>query len=118
MPRPMRTPTEQELIDLRAACRRPRPRWAITDDPAIHARRAVHRAIREGRLPRLNGTIPCVDCGASADGYDHACYDEPLTVQPVCRSCNWHRGPAIDAPPAAPSKASIDKHPSAARIPR
>ena len=57
---------------------------------------AVARAIREGKLPRLDGTIRCVDCGQMATQYDHREYARPLDVVPVCRSCNIRRGPASD----------------------
>lgn len=36
----------------------------------------------------------CVDCGEQARDYDHRDYQKPLTVEPVCRSCNLRRGPA------------------------
>lgn len=60
------------------------------------AQRAVMKAIREGRLPRLDGSIPCVDCSAPAAVYDHRDYRRPLDVEPVCRRCNVRRGPAVD----------------------
>lgn len=54
----------------------------------------VAKAIRSGVLtaPRL---FACVDCGGQAIEYDHRDYNEPLKVDPVCRSCNLRRGPAI-----------------------
>jgi hypothetical protein len=52
-------------------------------------------AIRQGLLPKLDGTIACTDCGAPAKEYDHRDYGRPLDVQPVCRSCNKARGTAI-----------------------
>lgn len=63
---------------------------------AYPARAAVAQAIRDGKLPRLDGTIQCVDCGKPAKNYDHREYARPLDVQPVCRSCNLKRGPASD----------------------
>lgn len=55
---------------------------------------AVYAAIREGVL--LHPTeCKCVDCGAQAHQYDHRDYRRPLDVDPVCRSCNKRRGPAI-----------------------
>ena len=63
------------------------------------AKREVGRAIREGRLPRLTGVIPCVDCGKPAQIYEHRNYAKPLDVVPACRSCNALRGPAIDMAP-------------------
>lgn len=56
----------------------------------------VQRAIREGRLTRAS-EHQCVDCGKQACDYDHRDYNQPLAVQPVCRSCNLKRGPAIPA---------------------
>lgn len=50
-------------------------------------------AIRHGDLPKLDGSIACVDCGNPAAEYDHRDYRQPLDVQPVCRSCNQKRGP-------------------------
>jgi hypothetical protein len=54
----------------------------------------VHKAKKEGRLPLLDGTVCCVDCGKPATVYDHREYAKPLEVDPVCRSCNSRRGPA------------------------
>lgn len=52
-------------------------------------------AIRKGKLRRLDGTVPCVDCGKPATEYDHRDYAKPLEVEAVCSSCNSKRGPAI-----------------------
>lgn len=60
------------------------------------AHHLVWRAIRDGELPRLDGLIRCVDCGAPAVVYDHRSYAEPLKVDPVCKSCNGRRGPALE----------------------
>jgi len=54
----------------------------------------VNRAKKKGLLPKLDGSITCCDCGNPAEVYDHRDYNEPLNVEPVCYSCNWHRGPA------------------------
>jgi len=61
----------------------------------VHAKVAM--AIRRGVLPRLDGSIPCKDCGVPAQQYDHRHYSKPLEVEPVCRKCNLARGPALDA---------------------
>lgn len=53
----------------------------------------VHAAIRAGSIARLDGSVPCVDCGAPAAQYEHRDYSKPLAVDPVCRSCNIKRGP-------------------------
>lgn len=62
---------------------------------AAHA--AVANAIRTGLLPHPSA-CGCVDCGNGAAQYDHRDYSKPLDVQPVCRSCNVRRGPAIGHP--------------------
>lgn len=61
---------------------------------AIAATAEVAHAIRRGELPKVS-TLSCVDCGKPATDYDHRDYNKPLDVQPVCRSCNKLRGPAI-----------------------
>ena len=53
----------------------------------------TQRAIRRGEMPPARAYM-CVDCGNPATQYDHRDYSKPLHVDPVCRSCNWHRGPA------------------------
>ena len=58
------------------------------------ATRAVVKQIRQGLLPKAKDCL-CVDCGNPAFDYDHWDYNRPLDVQPVCRSCNRKRGPAI-----------------------
>jgi hypothetical protein len=55
---------------------------------------AANRAVVRGRLPRLDGSIACVDCGKPAKHYDHRDYAKPLDVDPVCVGCNIRRGPA------------------------
>ena len=59
------------------------------------AQASVSKAIGLGQLKRLDGSILCVDCGKPAAHYDHRDYKRPLEVEPVCRSCNRKRGPAI-----------------------
>lgn len=58
--------------------------------------KAVSKAVKEGDLPRLDGSIRCVDCGEPAKNYDHRDYAKPLDVEPVCISCNLKRGPAAN----------------------
>ena|SRR3990172_8003554 len=53
----------------------------------------VRRAVKKGILPKLDGTIKCVDCGGIAKHYDHRDYSRPLDVNPVCPKCNSNRGP-------------------------
>lgn len=55
----------------------------------------VHGAVSLGLLPKLDGSVPCIDCGKPATDYDHRDYNKPLDVEPTCRSCNIKRGPAI-----------------------
>jgi len=59
------------------------------------AARQVALAIKRGELSRPE-TQRCVDCGRRARQYDHRLYAAPLQVEPVCRSCNAKRGPALD----------------------
>src|SRR6267154_4067843 len=54
----------------------------------------VATAVRHGVLAKAV-TLQCVDCGKPASEYDHRDYHKPLDVVPVCRSCNYMRGPAI-----------------------
>lgn len=54
----------------------------------------IQVAIRSGRLPHPS-TLECADCRAPATEYEHRDYSKPLAVEPICRSCNLKRGPAI-----------------------
>lgn len=65
---------------------------------AVTAHKLVSEAIKRGELcsPR---TLDCADCGGQAMDYDHRDYTKPLAVEPVCRSCNKLRGPAIGSLP-------------------
>lgn len=54
----------------------------------------VGLAVRRGELAPAK-TLSCADCGSQASEYDHRDYNFPLIVEPVCRSCNLLRGPAI-----------------------
>lgn len=56
------------------------------------AHSVVGNTVRDGRLPKLDGSIKCTDCPKPAVHYDHRDYDKPLAVEPVCRSCNRRRG--------------------------
>lgn len=59
----------------------------------------VQAAVRRGELPKLDGSVPCDDCGYPARVYDHRSYAKPLEVAPVCWSCNQRRGPAVEMAP-------------------
>src|ERR1700722_14808754 len=72
-------------------CSQGRRRAIISIASKAHAK--VQAAIRKGLLPRLDGTVACVDCGCEAEVYDHREYARPLDVQPVCLACNNKRGP-------------------------
>lgn len=54
----------------------------------------VNRAVREGILPHPT-KLRCADCRGPATQYEHRDYNKPLAVDPICRSCNCRRGPAI-----------------------
>lgn len=62
----------------------------------------VHAAIKQGLLPSPL-TLKCADCGGDATEYEHRDYNKPLAVDPICRSCNLRRGPAI------PLKGSVER---------
>lgn len=64
------------------------------------AHRYVEAAVRHGDLPKLDGSIACVDCGLSAEEYDHRDYKKPMEVDPVCRECNAKRGPGLHRDPS------------------
>jgi hypothetical protein len=77
---------------------------------ATQAQLAVKRAVANGDLAKLDGSIPCVDCGKPARNYDHRDYHKPLEVDPVCLSCNKQRGPAepyATNPPPRPTESQI-----------
>ena len=57
----------------------------------------VRYAVRGGILPKLDGSINCVDCDKKAVHYDHRDYLKPLDVSPVCHSCNLNRGKGINS---------------------
>lgn len=63
------------------------------------AHRKVFEAVKKGILPKLDGAIPCADCGRPAQVYDHRDYSRPLDVVPVCKRCNIRRGPAEQTAP-------------------
>lgn len=50
------------------------------------------KAIKRGDIPPIDTNSICVDCGGQATEYEHRNYFYPLTVDPVCRSCNSQRG--------------------------
>jgi hypothetical protein len=66
----------------------------------VLAHRYVSVALYNGDLPRLDGSIPCADCGKPAQEYDHRDYKKPMEVAPVCKSCNAARGPGLHRDPS------------------
>lgn len=81
-------------------CRRDANGVPLMDNPYYvqsRAQRLVRDAVLSGAMPQAS-TLLCVDCGNWAKVYDHRKYSEPLTVEPVCVSCNCKRGPAEDSP--------------------
>src|SRR5262245_11494339 len=85
---------------------KPRARKRRTDREVspLQLRKRCHSrvmsAIEQGKLPRLDGSIPCTDCGAPAECYDHRNYYHALAVDPVCRGCNNRRGPGFPLNPS------------------
>ena len=53
----------------------------------------MNKALKRGDLESYRGK-KCMDCGKSAECYDHRDYRKPLKVDPVCKSCNSRRGTA------------------------
>lgn len=68
------------------------------------AHRYVTAAIYHGDLPRLDGSVACVDCGRAAEEYDHRDYKKPMEVEPVCKACNAARGPGLHRDPSETAK--------------
>ena len=53
----------------------------------------LNKAIKAGEMLPAKEHV-CVDCGDKAAHYDHRDYRKLTDVQPVCRVCNFRRGPA------------------------
>ena len=70
-------------------CWKCRERWQIVKNRVA----GVMSKMREGYLPHANA-FKCADCGQRAFAWDHRDYADPFYIEPVCRSCNWYRGPA------------------------
>lgn len=54
----------------------------------------IYKAKKSGLLKDASNYV-CADCFEPAQVWDHRDYGKPLDVIPVCRSCNWKRGPAL-----------------------
>lgn len=63
-------------------------RWRATNQ--------VASAIKRGELPRPDEFL-CSGCENVARVYDHRDYEMPLDVAPVCGSCNYALGSAVQA---------------------
>lgn len=69
--------------------------WRARERIGGNAIYQVRLAVLAGKLPDLRSeVVPCSDCGARANRYDHRNYSRPLDVEPVCHPCNLRRGPA------------------------
>jgi hypothetical protein len=91
------------------ACRR--KHWRQLDSISHPAQYLVAKAIKAGVLPKLDGSVPCVDCGEPARVYDHREYARPLDVEPVCKGCNNRRGPAKETAPLVEAYARRGRRP-------
>jgi hypothetical protein len=76
-------------------CALKRSDWLRAGAGSAHNK--VARAVKLGTIPPARD-LQCVDCGKDAAVYDHRDYSMPLVVEPVCDSCNRHRGPAKRIP--------------------
>lgn len=71
------------------------PVYDLNRTPKREAHYQVARAIRLGNLKHPS-CFACTDCGGASIHYDHRDYLKPLEVEPVCRKCNYKRGPALN----------------------
>lgn len=62
------------------------------DTTAKQAYRLVSNGIRYNGWPKPS-EFPCSDCDRTASIYDHRDYLKPWEIDPVCRKCNFKRGP-------------------------
>jgi formylmethanofuran dehydrogenase subunit E len=69
-------------------------RYAEKKPLARIAQKLVQYKVKKGEM-RPASDFPCRDCGEPSTDYDHRDYNKPLEVEPVCRSCNLLRGPAL-----------------------
>lgn len=49
-------------------------------------------AIKQNEIPRPS-VFRCFDCPSRAEVYDHRDYLKPYEIEPVCKICNYKRGP-------------------------
>jgi hypothetical protein len=68
----------KEVMKNRAA------RWAAKNKNKYKAGYLLHNAVRDGRLERQ----PCRICGTPNGEGHHISYDEPLSVDWLCKSCH------------------------------
>ena len=61
--------------------------WRMADKRRLTAHNAVARAIKSGKLVRLN----CVRCNAEKTYAHHEDYDKPLEVVWLCQPCHKQR---------------------------
>lgn len=94
-PTPIEGALNQRRVALRCdTCRAALRQRRIAVQAPAHA--AVAKAIASGLLQPAR-RFRCVDCNCrQAFVYDHRDYSKPLQVDPVCRSCNVMRGPALE----------------------
>ena len=88
----------------------PRTEWL----GAARAQALVQIEISRGAIPHPK-SLRCVDCDAPAVEYEHRDYNRPLHIEPICRSCNLKRGPAIPRAGAVELLLSLGRSPYATR---
>lgn len=59
------------------------------------AKSQVYKSVR-ARLIAPASWLSCKDCGSQAEVYDHRDYHKPLEIEPVCKACNFKRGPGLN----------------------
>lgn len=63
---------------------------------ALRAICEVMKAVNRGELAPAQ-ELMCTDCPKPASVHDHRDYLRPLSVEPVCRTCNMRRGRAFNS---------------------
>jgi predicted Zn-ribbon and HTH transcriptional regulator len=81
-----KTPSRYECLEFRHLCR------VCQNLGRNFAHRLAQVAASVGAIARITKSTRCVDCGRKATGYEHRDYNKPLSVVPICSSCNIRRG--------------------------
>lgn len=78
-----RKPTPDEKRAHRKAYREKHPE-------KVKAQSLVGRRVYRKKWPQA-GLFSCTDCDNKADQYHHEHYEQPTSVEPLCKSCHYKR---------------------------